>query len=143
MTEYVMVPKALLFGIIEAAKESCEDRYRETGERHPDYEKALSDIIESAKPVSAEPVEWQFYCEESQKWCGFISEEHKKNTIADGFKIRALYATPQPVSAVPVVFANKNAIQNLHSGDFNRALVASERVDDYVMPLYAAPQPPE
>lgn len=92
MTDYVMVPKALLVDIglkFESGNSVPVTRVTIT-------EEEWSEVMRSAKPVRDEPVDWQFYCEESQKWRGFMNEEHKKNTIEAGYKVRALYDTPQP-----------------------------------------------
>jgi hypothetical protein len=44
----------------------------------------------------------------------------------------------EPVSAEPVAWMHPNALENFKSGEFNRALIACEKVDDYTMPLYAS-----
>lgn len=53
----------------------------------PDIDEAIS---------HAEPVDYQFQCRDG-KWYGFMNEQHRLNTIADGtWPIRPLYAEPQP-----------------------------------------------
>lgn len=47
-------------------------------------------------------------------------------------------ASPEPESAEPVAWMHPNALENFKSGEFNRALIACEKVDDYTMPLYAS-----
>lgn len=47
-------------------------------------------------------------------------------------------AEPEPVSAEPVAWMHPNALENFKSGEFNRALVACEKVDDYTIPLYTS-----
>jgi hypothetical protein len=58
--------------------------------------------------------------------------------LADGWVIMSIEAAPEPASAEPVAWMHPNALENFKSGEFNRALVACEKVDDYTMPLYAS-----
>jgi hypothetical protein len=51
---------------------------------------------QAALSVAQEPVESQFYDESTGKWCNFINEQHRQNTIKDGYKVRDLYTHPHP-----------------------------------------------
>lgn len=61
----------------------------------------LEDLMrQMAKPpAEAQPVAWQFQ-DRDGKWHGFIDEQHRQNTIADGsWPVRALYTTPPSAPA--------------------------------------------
>lgn len=49
----------------------------------------------SAPAPSAVPVAWQFKDDLTGEWRGFVNDQHRDNTIADGrWEVRALYAAP-------------------------------------------------
>ncbi len=52
---------------------------------------------ERIKNETIDPVLWQFKDSETGKWCNFMDEKLRQNTIEDGrWEIRALYTHPSP-----------------------------------------------
>lgn len=66
------------------------------------YEAAF-ELLELAKPaVQGEPVGWQFY-QHGEWWNGdHRIKDHRKNTEEAGFRVRDVYAGPQPAEQQPV-----------------------------------------
>lgn len=57
---------------------------------------AIRAILDKSPSVSGEAVAWQFFDADLKWHNGYDTNNHKKNTIDAGYKVRDLYTTPQP-----------------------------------------------
>lgn len=141
MTDYVMVPKAL----ITHAQEMRED-----GEP-TDWDSCLRDIIESAKPVSAEPV--AILCrqtdESKTEWFDHDplipgSTRHKIRANHGGWELLPVYASQPARGCEPITkyveLTREQAFEHLKTNSFHL-----ERTGLYKLVINPdwKPQPPQ